>query len=181
MRRKTSEVAASRSNASSRSWRRRVNSLSWPTAEELPRCNGGAVPRFGIAALRRRALACLPLPLERRVMAPPQGSELWPVGLRWRDYIRDLRQAKWGPGINLHSSNSEPLMSAFGHPYSITSSARASSEGGTVRPSILAAWALMTSSNLLACTTGKSAGFAPLSIRPAYTPAWRWASDRLEP
>ena len=31
--------------------------------------------------------------------------------------------------------------------YSITSSARASSIGGTVRPSILAVWALMTSSN----------------------------------
>jgi hypothetical protein len=33
--------------------------------------------------------------------------------------------------------------------YSITSSARASSEGGTVRPSIRAVWTLMTSSNLL--------------------------------
>jgi hypothetical protein len=63
-------------------------------------------------------------------------------------------------------------------PAFFSSSAIASSDGGTVRPSILAACALMTSSNLLACTTGKSAGFAPLSIRPAYTPAWRWASER---
>jgi hypothetical protein len=30
-----------------------------------------------------------------------------------------------------------------------------------VRPSILAVWALMTSSNLLACTTGTSTGVAP--------------------
>jgi hypothetical protein len=52
-------------------------------------------------------------------------------------------------------------------PHSITSSARASSDGGTVRPSILAVWALMTSSNLLACTTGRSAGLAPLRMRPA--------------
>jgi hypothetical protein len=36
---------------------------------------------------------------------------------------------------------------AFG--YSITSSAVASSDGGMVRPSILAVWALMTSSNLV--------------------------------
>jgi hypothetical protein len=50
--------------------------------------------------------------------------------------------------------------------HSITSSARASSVGGTVRPSILAVSALMTSSNLLACTTGKSAGLAPLRMRP---------------
>ena len=51
--------------------------------------------------------------------------------------------------------------------YSITSSARASSDGGTSRPSIIAVAKLMTSSNLLACTTGKSAGLAPLRMRPA--------------
>src|SRR5215831_8876154 len=51
--------------------------------------------------------------------------------------------------------------------HSITSSAVASSLSGTVRPSILAVEALMTSSNLVDCTTGKSAGFAPLRIRPA--------------
>jgi hypothetical protein len=50
--------------------------------------------------------------------------------------------------------------------HSITSSARASSVGGTVRPSALAVWWLMTSSNLLACTTGRSAGLAPLRMRP---------------
>ena len=40
--------------------------------------------------------------------------------------------------------------------HSITSSARASSIGGTLRPSNLAVWALTTISNLLDCTTGKS-------------------------
>jgi len=50
--------------------------------------------------------------------------------------------------------------------HSITSSARARSVGGISRPSILAVSALMTSSNLLACTTGRSAGFAPLRMRP---------------
>src|SRR5262245_59165876 len=51
--------------------------------------------------------------------------------------------------------------------HSITSSARASRVEGTSRPSTLAAWALITSSNLLACMTGKSAGLAPLRMRPA--------------
>src|SRR5262249_8148272 len=51
--------------------------------------------------------------------------------------------------------------------HSITSSAVASSLSGTVRPSIRAIWALITSSNLVACTTGKSAGLAPLRMRPA--------------
>src|SRR5262249_54941006 len=55
-----------------------------------------------------------------------------------------------------------------GHPphHSITSSARASSVGGTSRPNIIAVAKLITSSNLLACTIGKSAGFAPFSMRP---------------
>ena len=51
--------------------------------------------------------------------------------------------------------------------HSITSSARASSDAGMARPSIRAIWALMTSSNFVDCTTGNSAGFAPLRIRPA--------------
>ena len=42
-----------------------------------------------------------------------------------------------------------------------------SSVSGTVRPSILAVSALMTSSNLVDCTTGRSAGLAPLRMRPA--------------
>src|SRR5262245_13328403 len=50
--------------------------------------------------------------------------------------------------------------------HSITSSAVASSACGTLRPSILAVGMLMTSSNLVDCTTGKSAGFAPLRMRP---------------
>src|SRR5260370_33316 len=42
--------------------------------------------------------------------------------------------------------------------HSITSSARASSVGGTSMPNILAVCRLMTSSNLVARTTGRSAG-----------------------
>ena len=51
--------------------------------------------------------------------------------------------------------------------HSITPSAMASSDGGTVRPSICALWVLMTSSNLVDCTTGRSVGFSPLRMRPA--------------
>src|SRR5262245_10975986 len=54
--------------------------------------------------------------------------------------------------------------------HSITSSARASRDAGTVRPSSRAVWALITNSNFEACTTGRSAGFSPLRMRPAYTP-----------
>jgi hypothetical protein len=48
--------------------------------------------------------------------------------------------------------------------YSMTSSARASSVGGTSRPSTLAVVRLMTRSNLVGCSTGISAGFVPRRI-----------------
>ena len=48
--------------------------------------------------------------------------------------------------------------------HSITSSARASSIGGTSRPSVLAVLRLMTNSNLVGCSTGRSAGFTPRRI-----------------
>ena len=48
--------------------------------------------------------------------------------------------------------------------YSITSSARAISDGRTVRPSSFADLRLMVRSNLVACSTGRSLGLAPRSI-----------------
>src|SRR5437764_1257938 len=54
--------------------------------------------------------------------------------------------------------------------YSMTSSARCSSAGGTVRPSAFAVFRLITSSNLVGCWTGRSAGLAPLRIFPTYMP-----------
>ena len=48
--------------------------------------------------------------------------------------------------------------------YSITWSARSSSVCGMVRPSALAVFMLMTNSNLVGCSTGRSPGFAPFRI-----------------
>src|SRR5499427_3071811 len=48
--------------------------------------------------------------------------------------------------------------------HSITSSARVSRVGGISRPSTLAVVRLMTKSNLVGCSTGMSAGFAPRRI-----------------
>src|SRR5690348_2829065 len=59
------------------------------------------------------------------------------------------------------------------HPYSITSSARSSSDSGIVKPIALAVLLLMRSSNLVGCSTGKSAGFSPLRILSTYTAARR--------
>jgi hypothetical protein len=48
--------------------------------------------------------------------------------------------------------------------HSITSSAMASRFGGMERPNFLAVLRLITSSSLVGCSTGRSAGFAPLRI-----------------
>src|SRR6516165_3808843 len=60
-----------------------------------------------------------------------------------------------------------PLCAKSGHTtnYSITSSARASTEGGIVMPSVLAVLRLITSSYLVGDCTGRSAGFSPLRMR----------------
>src|SRR5262249_36296522 len=55
--------------------------------------------------------------------------------------------------------------------YSITSSARASTVGGIARPSAFAALRLMTNRYLEACSTGRSAGLAPLRILSIYVAA----------
>src|SRR5262245_61830069 len=49
--------------------------------------------------------------------------------------------------------------------HSMTSSARASRVGGTSRPRALAVLRLITSSYLVGCCTGRSAGFSPFRIR----------------
>ena len=50
--------------------------------------------------------------------------------------------------------------------YSMTSSARAESVGGTSMPSAFAVLRLMTNSNLVVCTVGSSVVLAPLRMRP---------------
>jgi hypothetical protein len=59
---------------------------------------------------------------------------------------------------------SRPMHCSKLHLYSISSSARASKEGGTVRPSALAVFMLITNSNLVGCSTGRSEGLVPLRI-----------------
>src|SRR5262249_5261260 len=58
-------------------------------------------------------------------------------------------------------------------PHSITSSARASSIGGSSRPSVLAVLRLITSSYLVCACTGRSVGFALLRRRRTYPAAGR--------
>src|SRR5262249_12673825 len=78
-----------------------------------------------------------------------------------RDDARLLRPCREGPRHRAPEPCNE-----LPPPHSITSSARASRFGGIVRPSALAVLRLITSSNLVGCCTGRSAGFSPLRMRP---------------
>src|SRR5690349_14856760 len=62
--------------------------------------------------------------------------------------------------------------------YRITRCARASTLGGIVRAICLAVLRLITSSNLVGCSTGKSAGLAPLRILSTYAALRRNRSER---
>src|SRR5262249_54023309 len=64
---------------------------------------------------------------------------------------------------------------------SITWSARSSSGGGVVRPTASGVLALMKSSNVVACSTGRSPGFAPFRMRSTYFAARRNIADTLVP
>src|SRR5690348_3530907 len=65
--------------------------------------------------------------------------------------------------------------------YLITLSALASTLGGMVRPICFAAFRLITSSNLVGCSMGRSPGLAPLRILSTYVAARRNKSVVLGP
>src|SRR5262249_10053187 len=63
----------------------------------------------------------------------------------------------------------------------ITLSARTSTFGGIVRPICLAVFRLMMNANLVGCSTGRSAGFAPFRILSTYLAAPRDCSKGFGP
>src|SRR5262249_715521 len=75
-----------------------------------------------------------------------------------RRLLRARRERPRGSGAAEQREELAPL-------HSSTSSAQASSVGGTSRPSIFAVLRLMISSYLVGACTGRSAGFSPLRMR----------------
>src|SRR5262245_49517628 len=70
-----------------------------------------------------------------------------------------------GSGLPILTAPHDELAALHLRDHSITSSARASSVGGTSRPSALAVFRLITNSNFVGIWTGKSAILAPLRMR----------------
>jgi len=70
--------------------------------------------------------------------------------------------------FQLHLTRREQVQQYDGQSYSMTSSARTSSNGGIASPSGCAVFRLITSSNLVGCCTGVSAGVSPLRTRASW-------------
>jgi hypothetical protein len=79
---------------------------------------------------------------------------------------------KFGPcGETSLSANSDLTHCSKKDRYSITLSARSTRPAGTSWPIAFAVCRLMTNSNLVCCSTRRSAGFAPRSQNRAHAPA----------
>jgi len=79
-------------------------------------------------------------------------------------------------GRSNRAADSVTTMRQARRAYWITSSARCSSDGGMVSPRALAVFMLITNSNFVGCSTGKSAGLAPLRILSTNVAARRYKS-----
>jgi hypothetical protein len=75
----------------------------------------------------------------------------------------------------------DPLRRSKRHHYSITSSARSRNDSGMVMLIAFAVFRLITSSNFVGCSTGRSAGLVPCKILCTYPPPRRNRSGRLAP
>ena len=95
------------------------------------------------------------------------GKSSQPIETKWGDF------APVGKKALRNQIGSVDSCAAANCRHSMTSSERAWSVGGMSISSALAVLRLITSSNVVGCITGRSAGLTPLSIRPAYMPAWR--------
>src|SRR5689334_16517911 len=109
------------------------------------------------------------------------GGILQTLDLRWFDVAHHrfgiLRQSSGQVLI----SNFEVAYSSRFTAYRITLSALARMLGGIVNPICFAALRLITNANFVGCSTGRSAGLAPLRILSTYVAARRSKSRKLTP
>src|SRR6516164_6885430 len=108
---------------------------------------------------------------KRRFESRPVTSGVLPLG----------RRSQTHAGLGADGTTSEKgyfqtHASQQSKPYSITSSALASTDAGRSRPSIFAVLRLTTSSYLVGACTGMSPGLSPLRIRSIYPAARRSGS-----
>jgi hypothetical protein len=124
---------------------------------------------------RQREIAAPILPGRREGERDYSIARVASRGLRWR---RRSSGAIVSIRLNVRFGSEADMCDATAHVrfgpkadivplYSITSSARPSNDRGTLSPRDFAVLRFMTSSSLVNCCTGRSAGFSPRRMRPA--------------
>ena len=126
-----------------------VDRIDRPPSDIRSRRSGPRRSRASFRPLRNAATRCAAVAGRRAAEEPDH---------RHRRLLRARRERPRGRRAAEQRDELAPL-------HSITSSARASSVGGTSRPSALAVLRLITSSYLVGACTGRSAGFSPLRMR----------------
>ena len=160
-----------------------------PRSHGLPQMAGGSASTLSLSRPAQASLTLRPAGLLSRLKRPlSRGSS--PTGYPTEplvSYQINRQLSGWNPpplvirAFGAHCHYRTHAHRSKRHPHSITSSARASTDGGTVRPSALAVLRLMTSSNRVACSMGKSPGLSPLSILSTNTAARRYISCQRTP
>ena len=133
---------------------RRVRDRDFLAGVSVPRGYADERPRANDSWFHLTAEGCL-------------GSTVLSISIKLgREPIDSERSVdvRFGAHSGLSSDIAPGPKSANKRRHSITSSAWASKVLGTVTPRTLAVLRLMNSSNLVGCSTGRSAGFAPLRI-----------------
>jgi hypothetical protein len=129
-------------------------------------------PRRSLPVHRRDSGACqdtrrFNTPYEIRcstLLVSPESSCLYRLNSIEPPWYGLVRPVVWEGGVARRPLSRSVHDTGSCCPHSITSSARASSMGGIVRLSVLAVLRLITSSNLVGCWMGRSAGFAPFRM-----------------
>jgi hypothetical protein len=153
--------------------RGRLQGLNGSRAWSFPTCLGSLTPRCQRIARATNAALHVAFPVSRHGRHTEVViSELntWPVCTPVNASPAPLRtqvhdsEPKWCATPFLCGSLIRYSMPVYLGASLITRSALASTFGGIVRPICLAALRLITSSNLVGCSTGRSAGLAPRKI-----------------
>ena len=143
-----------------------------PRSCSLPQMAGGSASALSLSRPAQASLTLRPAGLLNRLKRPlSRGSS--PAGYPTEplvSYQINRQLSGWNlPPLVIRAFGAHchfrTYASPRGDPYSITSSARASSDGGTVMARVLAVLRLTTNSNFVGCCTGRLAGFSPLRIR----------------
>ena len=144
-----------------------------PRSCSLPQMAGGSASALSLSRPAQASLALQPIGSLSRPRRPlSRGSSPASYPARPLVSFRINRQLSgWIPtplmirAFGAHCQGPTYAVQQTEQAYSITSSASESRVGGTVRPSARAVLRLITSSNLVDCRTGRSAGLMPLRMR----------------